>query len=155
MDDRGFDSIVRSLALGTSRRKLIKGVLGLGGGVVAGAAVFENNAEAARRGFTKPTLPPPPCVPVCDGSTCGGPDGCGGSCGCSSGNYCSGSACCEDIQLTEPSCFWLIPDSSGNWCWDPVFYNHSYELCNAIDECSSGGDCYKWALSAGGDPVGP
>jgi hypothetical protein len=149
MDDRRFDSLVRSLASGGSRRTLFKGFLGLGGAVVVGAAVSGHDAQAARRGFSGPKLPQP-CVPTCDGATCGGSDGCGGTCGCGDGHYCSGFGCCENIQLGEAGCFWM-ENESGLFCWVPT--GDDYESCRALDSCGdggggSGGGCYKWALSS-------
>jgi hypothetical protein len=55
-------------------------MLGLGGAAVAGAAILPGHADAARRGFSGPTFPTP-CVPNCNGTTCGA-DGCGGACTC-------------------------------------------------------------------------
>ena len=56
MDDRRFDSLTRALAQGTSRRTLIKGLLGLGGIAAAGVVVRnEGPAEAAVRRTPTPT----------------------------------------------------------------------------------------------------
>ena len=65
MDDRRFDAIARNLASGTSRRSLLKGILGLGS-LIGGVAQL-HNADAARRGFSGPVFPPlvptePPCI---------------------------------------------------------------------------------------------
>ncbi len=145
MDDRRFDALVRTMASGSSRRQMVKGLLGLG--AVVGAAALTQDAEAARRGFSGPKLPtPPPCVPVCTEGICGGPDGCGGACGCGDGWYCSGGGCCQNIQLEEPGCFWM-ENHSGLYCW--VSVGDDYESCAEADTCASGGsECYKWALSS-------
>jgi hypothetical protein len=42
MDDRRFDHVTRSLAQTGSRRKLIKGLLGLGGPAVIGGMVHQS-----------------------------------------------------------------------------------------------------------------
>jgi hypothetical protein len=82
MEERRFDAITRLLGQGGSRRTLLKGLVGLGGATAAGAAL--RDTEAARRGYAGPRFPtvqPTPCVPQCDGTTCGS-DGCGGTCTC-------------------------------------------------------------------------
>ena len=92
MDDQRFDSLVRSLASGGSRRQVLKGMLGIG--VVLGGAAATQGADAARRGFAGPTFPTlTPCQPVCVGSTCGR-NGCGGTCSCGDGRSCIGGNCC-------------------------------------------------------------
>ena len=48
MDDRRFDALVRSRAAGSSRRQVLKGMLGLGA-VVGGVAVSQADASAKRR----------------------------------------------------------------------------------------------------------
>jgi hypothetical protein len=65
MDNRRFDTVVRNLAPGASRRALLKGLLGLGGVVAAGVELHQ--ADAARRGFSGPVFPAvvptePPCI---------------------------------------------------------------------------------------------
>lgn len=48
MDDRRFDALARSRAAGSSRRQVLKGMLGLGA-VVGGVAVSGADASAKRR----------------------------------------------------------------------------------------------------------
>jgi len=48
MDDRRFDALVRSRAAGSSRRQVLKGMLGLGA-AVGGVAVSQADASAKRR----------------------------------------------------------------------------------------------------------
>lgn len=62
MDDRRFDSLVKSLASGASRRKVLKGLLGLGGAAAVGGTLLEGPAEAARR--PTPTPKPVKCPGV-------------------------------------------------------------------------------------------
>jgi hypothetical protein len=78
MDDRQFDTLVRTVATRQNRRALIR--RGLGVGALLSGAVSAKDAGAARRGFSGPTIPTL-CVPSCDGSMCGD-DGCGGTCSC-------------------------------------------------------------------------
>jgi hypothetical protein len=70
MDDQRFDSIARELASSSSRRRALKGFLGIGAVTVAGLAGY-GHTDAARRGFSGPSLPLTP-TPVCvaDGNTC-------------------------------------------------------------------------------------
>ncbi len=56
MDDRRFDSLVKAVASGASRRSVLKGMLGLGGAALTGGALVGRDAGAARR----PELTPKP-----------------------------------------------------------------------------------------------
>jgi len=70
MDDRRFDSIARTLASSSSRRAALKGLLGIGG-ILAAGLVGTDRADAARRGFSGPSiLPPPPPICISDGDAC-------------------------------------------------------------------------------------
>ena len=74
MDNRRFDELTRVLALGHTRRTVVRGMLGLGVGAL-GSAVWTGGADAARRGFSGPRLPTPP---PCSGGLCGDPcESCG------------------------------------------------------------------------------
>jgi len=104
MDEKRFDTLVRTLATGTHRRHFLKGLLGLGGAVALTGTVLGDHANAARRGFSGPTFPtPPPCQPACDGRTCGD-DGCGGTCGtCLEGHCCRDDGRCG-VPLANGTC---------------------------------------------------
>jgi hypothetical protein len=52
MDDRRFDALVRSLAAGTNRRQVLRGLLAIGSGAIAGGTVLD--AGAARRPVQRP-----------------------------------------------------------------------------------------------------
>jgi hypothetical protein len=83
MDERKFDTIARTLASGTSRRRMLKGLLGVGGLAVAAAGL--QDASAARRGFTGPTFPrPEPTEPPCINPNICAVSGC-----------CAGFICCN------------------------------------------------------------
>ena len=56
MDHRRFDSITKQLGSGSSRRSVLKGLLGVGG-IAATGLVIHGQTEAARRGFSGPTFP--------------------------------------------------------------------------------------------------
>lgn len=113
MDDRRFDMLARSLASGMNRRTMLKGVLGLGTGAVVGSAAMAGDAEAARRGYSGPrfpTLPPGPCTPRCDGTTCGS-DGCGGTCSCPE----QSCACLADQGIPNASAICVSEWSTGDF----------------------------------------
>jgi hypothetical protein len=83
MDERKFDTIARTLASGTSRRGMLKGLLGVGGIAIAAAGL--QDASAARRGFTGPTFPrPEPTEPPCINPNICAVSGC-----------CAGFICCN------------------------------------------------------------
>jgi hypothetical protein len=64
MDDRRIDVLARQLASGTTRRGMLKGLLGLGGLVATGAVAFDQ-VDAARRGYPGPSIvTPPPLAPT-------------------------------------------------------------------------------------------
>ena len=161
MDDRRFDALARHLGQGGSRRRLLKGLLGLGGTAVVGS-IQPRIGEAARR--TTPSPTPAKCpgnqiwdgtACVCEtGTTCGPdccPDGeaqccdnacCYGTCYgeelcCPTGSIVVQSACftaCAGAQLTCPAACQacvIIEESS------PI------EICANVyaQSCSSNGDC--------------
>jgi hypothetical protein len=75
MDDRTFESLIRSLAAVRTRRSAFKGLVGIGASIVT-ARVLVGDADAARRGFSGPKLPTPTPKPCVDGSAeCVVPDG--------------------------------------------------------------------------------
>jgi hypothetical protein len=64
MEDKRFDSIARQLGSGSSRRSVLKGLLGIGGVATVGL-IDHGQTEAARRGYAGPFGPPTPtCTPV-------------------------------------------------------------------------------------------
>lgn len=136
MDGHRFDQLTRSIARASNRRGFIKGILGLSGIAVSAAALREREVDAARRGFTGPTLPSPTPTPVpcpagqirCAGAcvdTLTDPANCGG-CGisCGAGNICQGGscvACRPDISSCSAgsqccSGYCAIYGASGNQC---------------------------------------
>lgn len=140
MDDLRFDRFVRSLAEGQSRRALLKSLVGFGGAAVAGASLADR-ADAARRGFSGPALPTP-CVPQCDGTSCGS-DGCGGTCACPHGTFCLetfGNLCFHpcDPEEPEPCGAGCICDLSTIAC----VADHYGNGCLTSADCPSGWFCY-------------
>ncbi len=61
MDGRRFDSLVRAFASGSSRRSVLKGLLGIGGAAATGSLVADH--ADARAIATRPTVPPPTTRP--------------------------------------------------------------------------------------------
>jgi hypothetical protein len=114
MEDRRFDSLVRSLAVGRNRRTVLKALLGLGG-VVAGASIAET--DAARRPANTPT-PNPKCPgqQTVVGGVCTCPPGAPNKCGpaCCTGTpgdpitathtECCDNACCHGACYREELC---------------------------------------------------
>lgn len=102
MDDKRFDSIARQLGSVSSRRSVLKGLLGLGGVAAVGLAVH-GQTDAARRGFSGPfgptPVPTPTCVPV------GGPcelahfEVCCSLCCTTTDNGAGPTVCCEDDEF--------------------------------------------------------
>lgn len=109
MDSERFDKLTRLFGRGSSRRSVLKGLLGIGGAAATGGLAVESaDARSARTRPTVPAPPPPACqLPkqmcggvCCDAGMC--KDGicctstaavnCGGTC-CNSG-VCAGSTCC-------------------------------------------------------------
>ena len=139
MDDRRFDALARSLAAGCSRRDALKGMLGLGGAVIAGAMVHDQ-ADAARRGYSGPPIPTS-CTPQCDGTTCGS-NGCGGTCACSR----SLPICVLDSGLCFKYCDTELGCATGCLC-DEAFNGCISEQtfgsdCSLASDCPSGTFCY-------------
>lgn len=173
MDGNRFDNFTRLLSSGTSRRSILKGLLGLGGAAATGSMLSEN--LDARTIGTRPTIPPPTTRPPAPPTTttpapCPGQEQCPNSTLCCptgtcarSGNQaicCDGTAghgdtvcgfeCCDDpLECCDSECC-----PSGSLCMARV-YNRSdngYEehCCPTDLTCDGGccdGDCYN--------PVGP
>jgi hypothetical protein len=133
VDDSRFDSAARSLASGGSRRSVLKVMLGLGAGAVAGGLVTGNDASAARRGFAGPFFLPK-CEPQCDGSSCGG-DGCGGTCVCSIGCDCLADDLPDAPPGTPRICVENTIWTPGAPCTDPAFAcdpNSAWPTCEPV-----------------------
>ena len=143
MDDRRFDALAKSLARGTNRRTLLKGLLGLGGAVAAGGSLLENDAQAARRPI--PTPRPPTCpgqqVPCGSGCCCPlGQERCGPDC-CTEDNVpapetghseCCDNACCFGTCYGEEFCCPTNNRSGGEFPVPPT-----HKICNTANgtEC--------------------
>jgi len=145
MDDRRFDSLTRSLASGSSRRQVLKGLLGLGGAAAA-AGSLASEADAARR--PKPTpVPTCPGVQTWNGSACvcpGGHTKCGPDC-CPDGlAECCDNACCYGTcygeELCCPSAQEFCP-ISGECCPEGSTCCPDYGCLPPEAECCSVGEC--------------
>lgn len=129
MDNRRFDALTRSFATGSNRRQVLKGVLGLGVGTVAGARLLTGDVDAARRGYSGPSFLH--CHPHCDGTTCGD-DGCGGTCRCADSCYCLAEVLAQfgvdAPEICVASYDWLNiqPCTNANFACDS---NSAYPIC--------------------------
>ena len=56
MDDRRFDLLVKSIGRSTSRRTLLRGMLGIAATAAGVTALRQDETDAARRGFFWPNL---------------------------------------------------------------------------------------------------
>src|SRR5687767_13419590 len=61
MDDRHFDRLAKLVGAGSSRRSILKGLVGLGGTALVGSVATDT--ANARPISTRPTIPPPPPPP--------------------------------------------------------------------------------------------
>jgi hypothetical protein len=103
MDDRRFDGLTRALATGRNRREVMKGLLGIGAGAVAGGALFGQGTEAARRGFSGPVFPTfTPCQRDINGVCC------------ASGVFEPGGICCTNGMIDSLG-YCCDPNSGGGW----------------------------------------
>lgn len=130
MDDRRFDSLTRAVASAQNRRTVLKGLLGLGGIALTGAAVT-GSADAARR--PTPTPKPVACPGAqhwdgtkctCDTGTDCGPECCTGSAVC-----CDGACCNGDCYAEEQCC-----EVGSTVC-------HNTSCCVAGEVCLDDGSC--------------
>ena len=153
MDGSRFDHLTRSLASGTSRRKVLKALLGLGGAAAVGSAATGGPADAARRPSPTPTPHKCPGVQTWNGTKCACPPNLSQ---CVPG---VGPACCND-QLAQPG----SPDYSeccDNACCHGTCYGeelccptgntvcNARACCDAGQACCSVDDCCSGACYAG------
>lgn len=112
VENSRFDSLVKSLAVGSNRRSVLKGILGLGGAAVVGETLLEPGADAARRPTPTPKPVSCPGSQHWDGARCACTTGetCGAEC-CHIGSECCDGACCWGHCYEEELCC-----SYDNWC---------------------------------------
>ena len=113
MDDRSFDALVKAVAVGASRRAMLRGLLGIGGASL-GSVLLRDDVGAARR--PTPTPKPLQCPgiqrPV--GGVCScpaplskcGPDCCNDDAPAGTAEYseCCDNACCFGHCYGEETC---------------------------------------------------
>ena len=128
MDDRRFDSLVKGIATGTSRRSLFKGLLGLGGAAVVGGTVTEQSASAARR-------PPKPPKPVsCPGQQTWN----NGVCVCPAGLSQCGPDCCNDSAPPGTAAYSECCDNAccqGHCYGEELCCDYPRTFCETTQEC--------------------
>lgn len=154
MENRDFDSLVKSLARGANRRSVLRAMLGLGGAAAAGSVLRGAEVDAARR----PTPTPKPVV--CPGSqhwngsacVCTTGETCGSAC-CLMGSECCDGACCFGHCYGEELCCsydnWC--DAAGECCPDGATCCGE-QGCVVIEEgdCGCGGECPEGFECCGG-----
>jgi hypothetical protein len=163
MDGQRFDHLTRSIALASSRRGFIKGLLGFAAASTVTGALIDVS-EGARRGST-PSLPPAPPLPtlpptpaptamptcgsgqvLCSGVCCAGACTAAGSC-CASGSTVCGSDCCApgaqccDGACCNGTCYGeeLCCPSSGTVCGANCCDTASQLCCDGV--CVTGTCC--------------
>jgi hypothetical protein len=164
VDDRKFDWLAKGLAEGRSRRSLIKTLFGIGAGMAAGAGAL-GATDAARRGFSGPTVPKPtatvppvpptpvpptptpePAVGCASGSTA-----CGSDCCVDGTSMCCDGACCVGYCYGEELCCPTPRDycaenntccpAGEKCCLNGYCYSTANGQCCQDDECPNGGKC--------------
>ena len=145
MDDRRFDSLVKSFAGGTSRRSVFKGFLGLGGATVVGGSLADAQRGAARRPTPYPQTIQCPGQQIWTGTACvcpgTAPSKCGPAC-CTNSitppntpaySECCDNACCFGHCYGEELCceFPLVFCEAQNECCTP----DKHQCCGAEGCC--------------------
>jgi hypothetical protein len=142
MENRRFDAVTRAFAADSNRRRLLKGLLGLGA-TGLGVVVAQDETDAARR----PTPTPKPiscpgrqhpvdgiCTCPADAPFVCGPDCCTGQAGdppSPTHSECCDNACCFGTCYGEEHC-----------CPYPqVFCETAGECCDIGQSCVPGGSC--------------
>lgn len=131
METNRFDSLVKSLANGASRRSVLKGLVGLGGAAAVTSAFLEPEANAARRPTPTPKPITCPAGKHWDGTQCVCTTGgaCGPEC-CHVGTECCDNACCFGHCYGEELCC-----PYENWC------AAASECCAAGETCCDEQGC--------------
>jgi hypothetical protein len=146
MDDRRFDLLVKSIGRSTSRRTLLRGMLGIAATAAGVTALRQDETDAARRGFSGLTFPTP--LPACganrtrcgtgcvdtlsDPTNCGG---CGNTCDTST-STCTGGSCVE--RCAGGNCTGLDTYCTVGVC-DPATGTCAAEVANENGACTTGG----------------
>lgn len=144
MDNARFDTLVKRLASGADRRSLLKGLLGLGGGVAIASHEL-GDASAARR--TSPPEKPTPTPLACpSGSTKCGPECCtDGTSMCCDGACCIGFCYGEELCCPTPREYCTNSNTccaaNEKCCVGQYCYDHSTGACCQDDDCPNGGKC--------------
>lgn len=131
MDDHQFDALTRSIASARNRRQLLKGMLGLGSGLVASTTL--RNAQAARRPTPTPRPVQCPGEQSWNGNACVCPEGkvsCGPDCCAPGVSECCDNACCFGTCYDEELCC-----PTGSIVCDGVC--REWECCTG-QQCPSG-----------------
>jgi hypothetical protein len=133
-----FDRLTREVARGTSRRTLMKTMLGLGGALIAGNRLGLERAEAARRGYSGPSLPTQlPVPPICpEGQSWNG-----AACVCTAGVPCGMSCCGEGTICTDQGCAAPPPSCPDGQQWNGTACECTAGFTCGADCCADGTTC--------------
>lgn len=120
MDSGRFDQLTRSFARSGSRREFLRRLLAIAGMAGGAVALGAQDADAARRGFSKPSFSQSdPCRPAgtfcaanlqCCTNFCMANIGAGGTCAICDATIC-GDFVCADLQWDPQNC-----GACGNIC---------------------------------------
>lgn len=140
MENRTFDALVKGLAQARSRRSLLRAVVGLGSAAVAGSWL-DTDTEAARRGFSGPTLPfprTPEPGPSCDPNTCYGCNSCVNGVCVGDPTDCYVHECMASVCDPDGGCSYPFDCRHGTSCC-PAHHICDTETgqceCNPLDKC--------------------
>lgn len=141
MDGSRFDSLVKSLATGTSRRRLLKGLLGIGAVAGAGSAARSGSTGAARRPSATPTSTPK-CpgkqtwsggACICQAPPAAGTEKCGPDCCNPTATGAAHSECCDNA-----CCF-------GTCYGEELCCPTGHNVCDGVACCAPGQTCRNGA----------
>jgi hypothetical protein len=119
MDDKKFDGLTKLFGSGSSRRTILKGLLGIGGATVTGTAAA-GEVDARQVGGTRPTIPPPPPQTTTTTTTTAAPCPAGQGL-CPNSTLCCPTGTCGREGTTAVCC--ASPDlrtTSGECCASPL-----------------------------------
>ncbi len=158
MDDHRFDVLTKAFGSSGSRRRLLKGLLGVGGAAAIGTAIVPSESEAARRPTPTPKPVTCPGQQTWDVSQCTCPDGlskCGPACCNPNGtgadhSECCDNACCQGTCYGEELCCpypRAYCPTTGECCPEGAHCCDEFG-CLSIDLCCSDADCTAFPNSS-------
>jgi hypothetical protein len=163
MDHQRFDALTMALAGGTSRRRVLKGVLAsvAGGAVLSGREALAGEPVCIGPGGTCSAVSSAGAVPCCEGLLCceNAPDFCAECCkddDCGSGEICCGGACAAiECCIEDPDPNERCPE--GTSCFEGVceFFCSTNEDCQEGTCCCQDGSCFAECCEKPEEPEEP